>query len=312
MRAPWMRNWLHQGMCDAPVEPIGAISNLESETEKTDAAVDSPRWSADRLRIVDSLWGNGFVFPGGEYEMLRLAKPIGLSSASSLLLLGAGSGGPVCSLAAKMGVWVTGLEADTELFHAAEARVARRNLGRRAQVLAWNKHKTELSGQSYHHAIALEPLCGCPIEPVLSAVEASIKTGGQFVMVELVADSPLDLSDASVRRWCELEHRDATRLPTEVSITRVLGRLGFDVRIVEDISQRHMNQALLGWRARVRAMQDAEPSALDARILIAEAELWLMRLRLLRSGRMRMVRWSAIGRHVSRGESLISGPPKVC
>src|SRR5258708_7210264 len=57
-----------------------------------------PTWNADRLLTTDGLWGEGYQFPGGEIETLRLAKPMGLSRASSLLLIGAGAGGAACSL----------------------------------------------------------------------------------------------------------------------------------------------------------------------------------------------------------------------
>src|ERR1700675_4859895 len=70
-----------------------------------------PTWTPDRLVTTDALWGEGYQFPGGEIETLRLAKPLGLSKASSLLLIGAGAGGPACSLAVQCGAWVSGFEA---------------------------------------------------------------------------------------------------------------------------------------------------------------------------------------------------------
>src|SRR4051794_16862170 len=62
----------------------------------------APTWSADRLATTDGLWGDGYQFPGGEIETLRLAKPLGLSAASSLLMLGVGAGGAACSVATQL------------------------------------------------------------------------------------------------------------------------------------------------------------------------------------------------------------------
>jgi hypothetical protein len=67
---------------------------------------DDPVWPSARISVAEALWGEGFLFPGGEAETLRLAKPLGLSEASSLLLLGAGTGGPARSIATALGVWV--------------------------------------------------------------------------------------------------------------------------------------------------------------------------------------------------------------
>jgi hypothetical protein len=51
---------------------------------------------------------------------------------------------------------------------------------------------------------------------------------------------------------------------------------------------------MLGWRVLMRDL-DRKPSAMEAAQLVAEAELWLLRRRLIRDGRLRMMRWHAIG-----------------
>ena len=53
---------------------------------------DDPVWPSARIGVAEALWGQGFLFPGGGAEVLRLTAPLGLSAASSLLLIGAGSG----------------------------------------------------------------------------------------------------------------------------------------------------------------------------------------------------------------------------
>src|SRR6185312_5940990 len=90
-----------------------------SLVEPLPAGYEGSLWTPARLEVADGLWGKGFQFPGGEVETLHLAKPLGLSAASSLLLLGAGGGGPPCCIANKLGVWVTGFEADPGLVVAA-------------------------------------------------------------------------------------------------------------------------------------------------------------------------------------------------
>ena len=83
-------------------------------------------------------------------------------------------------------------------------------------------------------------------------------------------------------------------MPSELAITKVLGRLGFDVRIVEDVSRRHMQNAMEGWRIAVEAMAGARPALRQVGMVVREAELWLARFRLMRAGRLRLVRWHAI------------------
>jgi SAM-dependent methyltransferase len=256
---------------------------------------DDPVWPSARIGIAEALWGEGFLFPGGATETLRLAKPMGLSAASSLLLLGAGSGGPPRTIATNLGVWVGGFEANPRLAALANERNARAGLGRRAQVDTWDPIAPKFPLHYYHHGMALEPLCGAKPEPVLAALSLALKPGGQLVLVEIVADLKIDPDDPMVVAWTRLDHR-APGFPSELAITRVLRRLGFDVRIVEDISHRHMQHSIAGWRTAVRAMEDSRPALHQLALVVREAELWLTRLRLMRAGRLRLVRWHAIGR----------------
>jgi hypothetical protein len=115
----------HDGAADGPASSQGAVS-LPSA------------WSPTRIDIAESLWGEGCVWPGGADEILRMALPFGLSDATSLLLVGGGSGAAL-QLAGHLGVWVTACEADPGLAAAAGRRVQRAGvaLAKRAMVQAW-------------------------------------------------------------------------------------------------------------------------------------------------------------------------------
>jgi SAM-dependent methyltransferase len=267
-----------------------ALSSIPSVADRP-----PPTWNQERLKITDALWGPGYEFPGGEPETLRLAKPLGLSKASSLLLLGAGAGGAACSLTIHFGAWVSAFEADHDLVATAVDRVTRRNLAKHAQTELWDPDEPKFRDGFYHHGMALEALRGSQPERVLSAISRALKPSGHLMMTELVADTPLDPGNPVVAGWAHLERRNPKALPTEVSITRILGRLGFDVRVCEDISDRHVSFAMAGWRTLVRIMEDAPPSRREAMTSVQEAELWLLRLRLFEIGSLRLVRWHAIG-----------------
>jgi SAM-dependent methyltransferase len=297
MKLPDIRRWLGLASAarqTAPAPRMAAPEEVLSSPQAAVAEVEERTWTPQRLDIVDALWGEGFQFPGGEAETLRLVKPLGLSTATSLLLLGAGSGGPPCCLATGMGAWVTGYESDRTLLRAAAQRSQRAGLARRAQIAAWDPDAPSFEQRYFHHGLALEPLRDGLPEAVLAALAQALKPGGHLVLLETVADVPLDPADPVVASWQRLDRRRLDRLPAEVAVTRALGRLGFDVRIVEDISPRHIQQTVAGWREAVRGMEQAKPTHREAAQLIAEAELWFRRIQLIRSRALRMVRWHAI------------------
>jgi hypothetical protein len=289
--------WLGRGvpMPAAVSAFMDAIPQALTPLKPTPPRSEVP-WPVERMCLNDVLWGPGYIFPGGEIETLRLAKPLGLSTASSLLLLGAGGGGPACSLATKFGAWVTGYEADADLAVLATERALRANLGRRAKIESWDPSEPEFAHTYFHHTMAFEPLRGALPEPLLTAVAAAMKPSGQLVLLELVSDRSLDPADPILAAWARKDNRLPAALPTELSITRVLGRLGFDVRIVEDLSERHMQQAMMGWRRAVRDMEVTKPSPREAGQMVSEAELWLLRMRLFHDRKLRLIRWHAIGR----------------
>ena len=256
---------------------------------------DDPVWPSARIGVAEALWGEGFLFPGGAAEISRLANPMDLTAASSLLLVGAGTGGAPRHIATELGVWVTGYEENPRLVEMSNERTLRSGLGRRAQVERWDPIAPKFPRHYFHHGMAIEPLRGARPEPALAAIALALKPGGQFVLVEVVADAPLDPTDPVVATWARLDHRP-TEVPSELAVTRLLGRLGFDVRIVEDLSRRHMRYAIEGWRRAVQAMESGHPTMRQVVVVVHEAELWLARFRLMRAGKLRLVRWHTIGR----------------
>lgn len=257
------------------------------------AAIRTP----PRLAIQEEIWGCGFLNPGAGAELLRYAAPLGLSPASSLLLLGAAAGGPPRHLATELGAWVSAYESDPELVELAARRVHRAGdaLAKRASVAAWSPLAPALRPRQAHHALAVEALRDAPLEPILANLSEALKPHGHIMLVETVAPAALDPSDPAIAAWARLEGRRPA-LPDPLAVTRALKRLGYDVRLAEDISTRHMRLALAGWRHFVRLLARDRPGPERAAAVVQEAELWTRRLRLMHGGRIRLMRWHAIGR----------------
>ena len=284
-----------------PALIAGAV--LDTPALAPDAVAPAPRkpsppseWPAQRLAVTDQLWGSGFITPGGELEILRLIRPLALSGASSLLLIGIGSGGPASLVVRNTGTWVTGLETDLSLIAAAQALAKRDSLGRKAVIKLWNPQKPDFVAKGHHHCLALEPLHGAPPEPILDGLEKALKPGGHLVVTELTAPAPLAVRDRTVRRWAKLENRDPEKLVPAIGVTRMLGRIGLDVRVAEDTTQRHLDHAMVGWRVLVHDLAENKPSPMTAAFMVAEAERWLLRRRLMQEGKLQMMRWHAIKR----------------
>jgi hypothetical protein len=249
-------------------------------------------WNRARIELHDDLFGEGFILPGGAKEVINLVTPIGITSAATFLLVGAASGGAARVLAVQMGLWVRGFEAVPDLAELGARRSRAAKLEKRATSEEWNPSEPAFGKQAFHHALALTPLHGASADGVLSAIAKALKSDGHLVMLEVVATLKLDPTDPILQRWKELEQR-VGELPTQEEITRELERLGFDVRVSEDVTSRHISMVLAGWRKLVQGLH-YRPDPGEAAVMVEEAERWMLRLRLMREGKLRMVRWHGI------------------
>jgi hypothetical protein len=280
----------------APVKDwVGVSAPMAPRLEaRQPGGARAPRWPAARLAAVEALWGDGFNAPGGAAQVLRLSSPLALGADDKLLLLGGGLGGPACAIAQDCGAWVSHYEADPELAALAHTRIGAHGCADRILVTGWDLDHPDFGVRASNHAVSLEALRGADPVATLNSVACSLRPRSQIVMTEMVTDRLLPASDREFAAWCRLENR-LPDLPRGDAITAALTRLGYDVRVVEDVSSAHVSEALAGWRQAVRAMaQGPSPSAAAASVVVTEAELWLLRIRVMRRFGFRLLRWHAV------------------
>lgn len=277
-------------------ERVAHLLSRRAAGGEEEPAADLPAPAASRpnrppLDVLDLLCGPGFEWPEGEEEVLRLARPLGLTEAHSVLVAGAGRGGPVAALVAAFGAWVSGYEADPARLAYATRHCARSGCGKRAGMSPWTPAEPEFPLSRFHHVMALGALRGAPAEPVLRALAQALRPFGQIVFVDFVAE-PDDLPALAV--WARLEGHASAALPSETGLTSLLTRWRFDVRVVEDLTAHHIAAALHAWHRLVRRLEADRPSPAEARAIVAEAERWFHRVRLMQARKLRLLRWHAI------------------
>lgn len=271
-----------------PARPLEAAPVPVEEPE--------PRWPETKLRILAGLWGEGFLGPGGPAEVLALAKPLGLNGSHSVLQFGAGLGGAARALAAEWGCYVTGYECDGELAALGAALCAKHKTDRKAEVRALDPAAPAVRRAFFHHALALEGLWRHPDKTtLLAALVDGVKPSGQLVLTDLVLGEVTPQSGKAFAAWAGCEGAEP-HLAGERALTALMTRQGLDVRIVEDITARHVAQTLSAWSAFVHDLARDRPAPVFAARVVEEAERCLRRLDLMRAGRLRLVRWHAIRR----------------
>lgn len=229
----------------------------------------------------DRLWGDGMALPGGAEEVLRLAALLPLTAADTLLVAGQGAQAAGAVVAGARGCFVAA--------HDLRDAPGRRVLPKRVTASTLLPDAPGFRAAYHQHALLLEPFRqgGAP-DRLLRASAGALRDGGELVVLDLVAcDQHADV------RWLTAEGRRPP--PAESAMPDALEKSGFRVHVVEDAGARHQRAVLLGWSAVLEALGDgaARPGPLVAGALVSEAEAWLLRLRLLRDGRIRLLRWHA-------------------
>ncbi len=253
------------------------------------------RWPPSRVAAVEALWGEGFNMPGGAAETTRIAKPMALSPDVRLLLLGGGLGGPAHAISRGFGAWVASFESDPALCAVAVSRRAALDPGDRITIASWDRAHPSFRARSAQCALSLEALRGAKLAPLLESLAVALRPQGQILLTELVSEVAPSDKDREFAAWCRLEDR-LPEMPSSQEVTGALQRLHFEVRVMEDMSDRHITQTLGGWREAVRGMASGpRPAPHTAAAFVTEAELWLLRIRLMRRLGVRLMRWHAVG-----------------
>jgi SAM-dependent methyltransferase len=296
--------WLREAITHPLRHELARDDMSPMDTQEFPAAMEEPElappsgppptWTPTRLAVEERLWGVGFMSPGGDSELARYARPLGLTSAATVLLLGTATGGPPHLLARELGVWVVGHEADPVLCHVAATRLAQADhmVAKRVSITGFDPLAASFRPRFCNHAITQDAVRDAPLKPLLTAIAKALKPQGQIVLAEFVADHPLNPADPAIAAWGHLEGR-GPGLHSAAAITHGLTRLGFDVRVEEDVTALHIQLAMRGWHDMVHQLAEHRPTRAQAAAIVLEAELWTRRLRLMHSGQLRLVRWHA-------------------
>lgn len=235
----------------------------------------------------DRLWGEGMALPGGAAEVLRLAALLPLAPEATLLLAGRAASASGAVVIGARGCFVAAFDPDPSTPGQPQPK--------RGKLTAapFDARAPAFRPRFHHHAMLLEPMRGGGAPAgLLTATAGALRPGGQVVLVDLVArGAPAGRPED---RWLLAEGRGAPP-PAEAVMTDALRDAGFQVHVVEDAGPRHRVAVLRGWRALLGALaaDRDRPGAPAAAALVAEAEAWLLRLRLMQDGRLRLLRWHA-------------------
>ncbi len=288
-----LRAWVG-GLARPSVTPAAPPPAMTAQPEREAVVVP-----LDRSTIGQWLWGEGFVSPGDEQYVLEMVKPFGLTPAMSMLDLSAGLGGPARVIAKAFGTYVTGLERSPERAKRGMAMSVRANLAKRATISQYNPETIELRPNSFDCILGRGTTYSIvEKERLFRVVYQGLKQRGQLLFNEFVVD-PAFADRPALAAWMARESFPPALWSIE-QYQDCLTSLGFDIRVVADVTAVYRSMIVAGW---ARMLKEVDLKAMSRSHLIAvinEAELWMLRIAALQSGALHVYRVHAILNKPSR------------
>ncbi len=287
-----LRAWFG-GPARRPAAPAPAVP---SGKPRADPVVVAP---LDRTTVAQWLWGPGFIMPGDEHYVLELVKPFGLTPAMSMLDLSAGLGGPARAIAQAYGTYITGLERSPERAKRGMEMSVAANLGKRATVAQFNPESIELRPNSFDCILGRGSTYSVvEKERMLRVVFQGLKPRGQFLLNEFTVDPALS-KRPELAAWMARETFPPV-LWTIEQYNDCLTSLGFDIRVVEDVTLDYRMMIVAGWARLIKEVDLKTMARSHLRVVVNEAELWALRIAALESGALRVYRLHALANKPTR------------
>lgn len=198
----------------AACRPIGLVSAAVAE----DGAAHE-LYSSRMIDMLEIVWGEGWLSPGGPEELDRILQGLDLSD-KSVLDIGCGAGGLEALLIERHGAgYVTGIDVEDTVIEAARARIAKRGLADRVGIAKVWPGPLPFPPASFDVVFSKDSIIHIPDKAALAVeVFRVLKPGGVFAasdwlighdgepspeMKAYIAAEGLDFGMASPQRYRE-------------------------------------------------------------------------------------------------------------
>jgi ubiquinone/menaquinone biosynthesis C-methylase UbiE len=284
-----VRNWLGGQPVPAATTPAG----------KPRADLEVVVAPLDRATVAQWLWGVGDIMPGDEQYVLELVKPFGLTPAMSMLDLSAGLGGPARAIAQAFGTYVTGLERSPERAKRGMDMSVTANLAKRATIAQYNPETIELRANGFDCILGRGATYSVvEKERLLRVIFQGLKQRGQLLLNEFTVDTTAS-DRPELAAWMARESYPPA-LWTIEQYGDCLNSLGFDIRVVEDVTAHYRTMIIAGWGRLLKEVDLKKMPRSHLRTVVNEAELWALRIAALQSGGLHVYRLHALATKPTR------------
>lgn len=250
------------------------------------------KWTKQRVKILEILWGVGTRLPGDDEFNQELFNLVPLNSKSKILDISAGLGSCSRLLAKNHFAHVDVIESTPNLLpHLVEA-IKKAKQEPFISILDGDLNEVEIPRTKYDLIYGREALFKVKNkQAVLEKVVDGLNTNGHLIFTDFVLEK--DASSYKIfKNWSEREK--ATVYPVSVTAYKNIIN-GFDMKLkpVVDYSEDYIRHVNVGWLRLKEYLEIHEFDNKFVNVMAQESDLWLSRVRALRSGKLKLVKFHA-------------------
>jgi len=282
-----------QGM---PPDEVAAEFGRQTRVETEPADDDDPVWPNSRIEVIQRLFGRGFIIPGGAEQMAHVCKPFGLTPQQTVMDVSAGLGGGPAALSEFFGVWVGGFERNPKLVEAAPAAIKGLRGISKVKIEGYSPTGFAPKPKSVDCVVCRESLYLVDDKAdVLTGMKMALKDWGQLLITDYVLPDTAP-PKGRLDDWIASQPERVT-LWTKERYEQALTDRGFDVRIVEDLSEEQHGLIKASFSNLLETVAQSDlfsGKPLRKRALMKETEEWARRAAMLESGEIKLYRFFAL------------------
>ena len=250
-----------------------------------------PLWSATRVEVAETLWGEGFITPGGTDHVPYLVKPLGLNPAMSVLDLSAGLGGTSRAMASTYGCWVVGLESSPILAKEGMVRSFKLGLEKKAPIESYDPENFSFSKRVDAILYKEGMFAVRNKDHMFDAIEEVLKPRGHLLITDYTVAT--DKKDhPAIKHWSAHDPLEPY-LWTQEQMTGAFAQRNLDLRIAEDLTDLHRSQILTAIQALVGHLERYQLAPQTKIAVVEEVEMWARRVAAIEGG-LKVFRFYAI------------------